>query len=110
MSWVKQFTHRTLHRRLVRTHRRSSPGGWYIPPGRFRSTLFPEPSWTAASGLNHVVKTTCFLTDMNHFQEFNAVYANYFPGKPARSCVAVRQLPKGVLVEVEAIAEVSAER
>ena len=64
----------------------------------------------AGSGLNHVVKTTCFLTDMNHFQDFNAVYANYFPGKPARSCVAVRQLPKGVLVEVEAIAEVSAER
>ncbi|MGI6725544.1 MAG: RidA family protein [Christensenellales bacterium] len=64
----------------------------------------------AGSGLDKVVKTTCFLTDMSHFQEFNTVYAGYFPGKPGRSCVAVRQLPKGVLVEVEAIAEISAER
>lgn len=51
-----------------------------------------------------VVKTTCSLKDMNDFAAFNAVYAKYFTGKPARSCVAVRELPKGALVEVEAVA------
>ena len=55
---------------------------------------------------NDVVKTTCFLADMNDFAAFNAVYGKYFTCKPARSCVAVRELPKGVLVEVETIAEV----
>ena len=59
----------------------------------------------AGSGLDKAVKTTCFLADMNDFAAFNEVYARYFTGKPARSCVAVRQLPKSVLVEVEAIAE-----
>ena len=53
-----------------------------------------------------VVKTTCFLADMSHFGAFNEIYAKYFTSKPARSCVAVRELPKGVLVEVEAIAVV----
>ena len=53
-----------------------------------------------------VVKTTCFLADMKAFAAFNAVYAKYFPGKPARSCVAVKELPKGVLCEVETIAAV----
>ena len=52
-----------------------------------------------------VVKTTCFLADMGDFGAFNEVYGRYFTGKPARSCVAVRSLPKGVLCEVEAIAE-----
>ena len=52
-----------------------------------------------------VVKTTCFLADMGDFGAFNEVYGRYFTGKPARSCVAVRTLPKGVLCEVEAIAE-----
>jgi 2-iminobutanoate/2-iminopropanoate deaminase len=60
----------------------------------------------AGSGPDHVVKTTCFLADMADFQAFNAVYSTYFPNKPARSCVAVRQLPKSALVEVEAIAEI----
>jgi len=60
----------------------------------------------AGSGLSHVVKTTCFLTDMAHFAEFNEVYAEYFTEKPARSCVAVLALPKGSLVEIEAVAEV----
>ena len=64
----------------------------------------------AGSSTDLVIKTTCFLADMADFQAFNAVYAQYFPGKPARSCVAVRGLPKGVLVEVEAIAEIPAER
>ncbi len=53
---------------------------------------------------DHVVKTTCFLADMNDFAAFNAVYARYFTGNPARSCVAVRTLPKGMLCEIEAIA------
>lgn len=51
-----------------------------------------------------VVKTTCFLADMSDFAEFNAVYAEFFTGKPARSCVAVKELPKLVLAEVEIIA------
>ncbi|WP_205703174.1 MULTISPECIES: RidA family protein [Acutalibacteraceae] len=58
----------------------------------------------AGADFEDVVKTTCFLKDMNDFAAFNAVYAKYFTGKPARSCVAVRELPKGALVEVEAIA------
>ena len=61
----------------------------------------------AAGGANfgNVVKTTCFLDDMNDFAEFNEVYAEYFKDNPpARSCVAVDRLPKGVLVEIEAIA------
>ena len=60
----------------------------------------------AGSDLAHVVKTTCFLTDMGNFSAFNEVYAQRFPGKPARSCVAVLALPKGALVEIEAIAAV----
>ena len=51
-----------------------------------------------------VFKTTCFLADMNDFAVFNQVYARYFVSKPARSCVAVKSLPKGVLCEIEAIA------
>lgn len=54
---------------------------------------------------DNVVKTTCFLADMNDFAAFNEVYAKYFTSKPARSCVAVKALPKGVLCEIEAIAE-----
>ena len=59
----------------------------------------------AGSGLDRAVKTTCFLADMDDFGAFNDVYAEYFPGKPARSCVAVKTLPKGALCEVEVIAE-----
>lgn len=59
----------------------------------------------AGSSLQHVVKTTCFLTDMQDFGAFNEVYEQFFTGKPARSTVAVKQLPKNVLVEIEAIAE-----
>jgi reactive intermediate/imine deaminase len=51
-----------------------------------------------------VIKTTCYLADMADFVVFNSVYEQYFTGKPARSCVAVRQLPRNVLCEVEAIA------
>jgi 2-iminobutanoate/2-iminopropanoate deaminase len=60
----------------------------------------------AGSSFDKVVKTTCFLADMGDFAAFNEVYAKYFTGKPARSTVAVKQLPKGVLVEVEAVAEI----
>lgn len=59
----------------------------------------------AGSGFDKVIKTTCFLSDMADFAAFNAVYARYFTGNPARSCVAVKTLPKNVLVEIEAIAE-----
>ena len=59
----------------------------------------------AGSSSDRVVKTTCFLSDMADFAAFNEVYARYFPSCPARSCVAVKALPKGSLVEVEAIAE-----
>lgn len=58
----------------------------------------------AGSGLGKVFKTTCFLADMADFAAFNEVYARYFTSKPARSCVAVKALPKGVLCEIEAIA------
>ena len=58
----------------------------------------------AGSGFNKVFKTTCFLADMGDFAAFNEVYAKYFTSKPARSCVAVKTLPKGVLCEIEAIA------
>ena len=57
------------------------------------------------SGCDKVVKTTCFLADIADFAAFNEVYAKFFTSKPARSCVAVKDLPKGVLCEVEAIAE-----
>ena len=60
----------------------------------------------AGSSLEKVVKTTCFLKNMEDFAAFNEVYGKYFVGKPARSCVAAKQLPKDVLVEVEAIAEI----
>lgn len=60
----------------------------------------------AGSDLQKVIKTTCFLADMGDFSAFNEVYAQFFTGKPARSCVAVKQLPKNVLCEIEAIAEI----
>ena len=59
----------------------------------------------ADSGLDKVVKTTCFITDINDFAEFNAKYAEFFTGCPARSCVEVSALPKGALVEIEVIAK-----
>ena len=58
----------------------------------------------AGSSMEKAVKTTCFLADMNDFAAFNEVYGKYFTSKPARSCVAAKQLPKNVLVEVEVIA------
>ncbi len=58
----------------------------------------------AGSGFDKVVKTTCFLANMEDFTAFNEAYAKYFVSRPARSCVAVKDLPKGVLCEVEAVA------
>ncbi|MBQ6168916.1 MAG: RidA family protein [Ruminococcus sp.] len=60
---------------------------------------------TSGSSFEKAVKTTCFLADMNDFAAFNEIYGRYFTSLPARSCVAVKTLPKGVLVEVEVIAE-----
>ena len=59
----------------------------------------------AGTSLDNAVKTVCFLQNMSDFAAFNGIYGKYFTSKPARSCVAVRELPKGVLVEVEVIAE-----
>lgn len=61
----------------------------------------------AGATLESAVKTVCFLSDIADFAAFNEVYSQYFTGKPARSCVAVKDLPKGALVEVEVIAEKS---
>ena len=58
----------------------------------------------AGCGYENVVKTTCFMADMNDFAAFNEVFAKYFVSKPARSCCAVKTLPKNVLCEIEAIA------
>jgi 2-iminobutanoate/2-iminopropanoate deaminase len=60
----------------------------------------------AGSDVSQVVKSTCFLTDMNDFAAFNEVYARHFTGKPARSCIVVLALPRGARVEIEVIAEV----
>jgi reactive intermediate/imine deaminase len=59
----------------------------------------------AGSSLGKVVKTTCFLADINDFGAFNEIYAKYFTSKPARSCFAVKALPKNALCEIEAVAE-----
>lgn len=60
----------------------------------------------AGTDFGHVLKTTCFLSDMANFGAFNEVYAKYFTSKPARSCFAVKELPKGALCEIEVIAAV----
>jgi len=61
----------------------------------------------AGSSLDRVVKTTCFLSDLSLFARFNETYAKFFASKPARSCVQVAALPKGALVEIDAVAEIS---
>ena len=93
-------------------HLRSDPGGprhghyprRYLRPGGAELQNVGAILEAAGSGFDKVVKTTCFLADMGDFAAFNEVYARYFTSKPARSCVAVRELPKGVLCEIEAIA------
>lgn len=60
----------------------------------------------AGTDMTHVVKTLCFLADINDFAAFNKVYADYFTNTPARSCIAVKDIPKGALCEIEAIAEI----
>lgn len=61
----------------------------------------------AGSSLSHVIKTTCYLSDINNFAEFNEVYSKYFTNKPARSCVEVSALPRQALVEIEAVAKIN---
>ena len=61
----------------------------------------------AGTDFDHVIKTTCFLADMKDFAVFNGIYEKYFVSKPARSCVAVKELPRSLLCEVEAIAELA---
>lgn len=61
----------------------------------------------AGTDFDHVIKTTCFLADMKDFAVFNGIYEKYFVSKPARSCVAVKELPRSLLCEVEAIAELT---
>ena len=92
-------------------HLRSDPG--VIPEGieaqAHQSCKNVAAILTAAgSSMEKVVKTTCYLADMADFATFNAVYEQYFTQKPARSCLAARALPKGVLCEIEAIAELDA--
>ena len=60
----------------------------------------------SGASISSVIKTTCFLQDMSDFAAFNGVYAKYFTSSPARSCVAVKSLPKGSLVEIEAVAKI----
>ncbi|MBO7401306.1 MAG: RidA family protein [Clostridia bacterium] len=64
---------------------------------------------SAGSSLEKTVKTTCFLKDMADFAEFNRVYAGYFTGKPARSCIEASALPRGVLIEIDAISTTESE-
>ena len=83
--------------------------GEFVPGGiteQTRQVLTNIKAILEAAGLtmDNVVKTTCFLADIADFTAFNEVYAKYFTSKPARSCVAVKDLPKGVLCEIEAIA------
>lgn len=61
----------------------------------------------SGSDINNVVKTVCFLADMGDFAKFNTIYAEYFTSCPARSCVAVKTLPKNVLVEIDTVAEIN---
>lgn len=74
------------------------------PPRRSRAARTWAPLEAGGSGFEKDFKTLCFLADMKDFAAFNEVYAKYFTSNPARSCVAVKELPKGVLCEIEAIA------
>ena len=78
--------------------------GPYSQAMRVRGLVYT--SGQIGTDLTRVVKTTCFLADMGDFAAFNEVYARYFTSKPARSCVAAKELPAGALCEIEVIAEV----
>ncbi len=81
------------------------PGGIYEQAEQVMKNLEAVLN-AAGSDFTRVVKTTCFLSDMNDFSAFNKIYAKYFTAKPARSCVGVAALPLGVAVEVEVVAKV----
>ena len=94
--------------RIIHTDKAPAAVGPYsqaIVTGNLLITSGQAVLEAAGSGPDRVVKTVCFLADMGDFAAFNAVYAKYFPSLPARSCVAVKDLPKGVRVEVECVAE-----
>lgn len=84
--------------------------------GELPETIAAQAEWScrnvgailaeAGSGFEKVIKTTCYLADIHDFAAFNEVYARYFTSKPARSCFAVKALPKGALCEIEVIAEI----
>ena len=80
--------------------------GCYSQAVQYDKLLFSSGQIPVNTDYRSVLKTTCFLNDMNDFAAFNEVYAKYFTDKPARSCVAVKTLPKNVLCEVEVIAVV----
>ena len=92
-------------------YNRMAEKGWY-PTEQAEQSCKNVAAVLEAGGssMEKVVKTTCFLADMGDFATFNEVYARYFTEKPARSCVAVKTLPKNVLCEVEVIAEVGTDR
>lgn len=83
------------------------PEGIAAPGGAELQNVGAQCSRPGGTGLGSVIKTTCFLTDMNDFAAFNEVYARYFINCPARSCVAVKALPKNALCEIEAVAELT---
>ena len=93
---VRHHAHRSCYRRIGRAADRRT--------GRAGDEEHRRCAAGAGCTFEDVVKTTCFLADMADFAAFNEIYARYFTGKPARSCVAVKSLPKGALVEVEVIA------
>ena len=92
--------------RSEKTHGGGDAGSGKIRQAGFRRTGGKAVLTAAGTSLDKVVKTVCFLSSMEDFAAFNGVYGKYFTGKPARSCVAVKTLPKNVLVEVDTIAEV----
>ena len=92
--------------KVVYTEKAPAAIGPYSQAMILNGVLFTSGLKEAGSSFEKAVKTTCFLADMGDFAKFNEVYAKYFVNKPARSCVAVKTLPKNVLCEVEVIAEV----
>ena len=81
-------------------------GNYYGTPKEQVMKNLGELLKAGGASFESAIKTTCFLADMNDFSAFNEIYGKYFTSKPARSCVAVKELPKGVLCEVEVIAEI----
>ena len=92
-----------VFRELLPVCRRDHSGDQALAQARQSCVNVGEILKAAGIGYEQVIKTTCFLADMADFAAFNQVYEEFFVSKPARSCVAVKELPKGVLCEIEAI-------